>query len=59
MKDQTTKTPRFIHISVTFNFKTKAQRYIQGHTNPGQPDGSAQYLCVFKMELALYDPSGA
>ena len=58
-ENQTTKTPRFIHISVTFDFKTKAQRYIQRRTNPGRPDGSAQDLWFFKMELALYDPSGA
>jgi hypothetical protein len=59
MKNQTTKTPRFIHISVNFDFKTKAQLYIQKPTNPGRPDGSAQYLWFFKMELALYHPSGA
>jgi hypothetical protein len=59
MKDQTTQTRRFIHISVTFDFKTKAQLYIQERTNPGRPDGSTQYLRLFKMELALYDPTGA
>ena len=59
MKNQTTKAHRFIHISVTFDFRTKAQLYIQERKNPGRPDCSAQYLCFFKTEFALYHPFGA